>query len=252
MSASGRDRRCNVARTGAFFAAILSIGSLTGCVTRQPALPAAGQVSAARLVPSPLLGQPFEVVPAQSELTVLVYRAGPLAALGHNHVIACRCVTGTLYLPRDPLRGSFDLRIAVEEFIVDDPALRASERSADFPPDVPDSARQGTRHNMLSAKQLNAAQYPDITLRAERLRHAASGGPDDLTADVLLRFRGQPREVSVAVSYAIRGGEIVVTGAFPLRQTDLGLTPFSALGGALRVRDDMSIRLRIVARRRLQ
>jgi hypothetical protein len=34
----------------------------------------------------------------------------------------------------------------------------------------------------------------------------------------------------------------------PLRQTDLGLTPFTALLGALQVQDEMQISFRIVAR----
>lgn len=227
--------------------AILSIAGLAGCVTRQ-GVPAVGQVPHARLIPSPLLGRPFDVVPERSRLIVLVYRAGALAALGHNHVVACRCVSGTVYLPRDPLHASFDLHIAVNQFTVDDPALRAAEHSPDFPPDVPQSARQGTRHNMLGAAVLGAARYPDITLRAEGMRRAADGKPDDMLADVLLQLRGQARSISVPVRYRIDADEIVVTGAFPLRQTDLGLTPFTALGGALQVRNTIGIRLMLVAR----
>lgn len=181
---------------------------------------------------------------------MLVYRAGSLAALGHNHVIACHCVTGTVYLPRDPLRASFDLRVAVKQFTVDDPALRAAEHSAEFPPDVPQSARQGTRHNMLGAALLNAATFPDIALRAEGLRHSSDGGPDDLVAEVLVRVRGQVRSLSVPVRYHIESDQIEVTSEFPLRQTDLGLTPFSALGGALKVRDGMKVRLELLAKRR--
>lgn len=250
MSDPARPRSGLVANACRVLEAILLIAGLTGCVTRQVAPPVPGQAPAARLAPSPLLGQPFDVIPAQSRLIVLVYRAGPLAALGHNHVVACRCLTGTVYLPRDPLHASFDLRIAVRRFTVDDPTLRAAEHSADFPPDVPLSARRGTRHNMLGAALLNAANFPAITLRAEGLRHTIVGRPDDLVAKVLVQVRGQVRSISVPVRYRIQADEIVVTSEFPLRQTDLGLTPFSALGGALRVRDGMKVRLELVARRR--
>jgi YceI-like protein len=245
-------RRGVVAGRLAVFGAILFAGlfaGLTACVTRQVVPPAPG-APAARLVPSPLLGRPFDVIPSRSRLILLVYRAGPMAALGHNHVIACRCLTGTVYLPRDPLHASFDLRVAVTQLTVDDPALRAAEHSADFPADVPQSARQGTRHNMLGAALLDAAEFPDITLRAEGLRRASDGGPHDMLADVLVQTRGQARSITVPVRYDIEADEIVVTGKFPLRQTDLGLTPFSALGGALEVRDGMEVRLRLVARRR--
>lgn len=238
------------ARAGRAGCVILLIAGLAGCATRQPVLPAPGSAPAAPLFPSPRVGHPFDVVPAQSHLIVLVYRAGPLAALGHNHVIACKCITGTVYLQPDRLRASFDLRVAVGQFTVDDPALRAAEHSADFPPDVTPSARQGTRHNMLSPALLNAARFPDVTLRSAGLRHSSGGRPDDLIADVRVEADGQVHSLSVPVRYRIEADEIVVTSRFPLKLTDLGLTPFSALGGALRVRDGMKVRLELVARRR--
>jgi YceI-like domain len=217
---------------------------LTGCVTRQAAPPVA------HLVPSPLVGRAYDVVAADSQLIVLVYRAGPLAALGHNHVIACRCLRGTIYVPQDPARASLDLRFAVGQLTVDDAGLRAAEHSADFPPDVAQSARQGTRHNMLGAALLNAAKYPDITLRSAGLRPSPDGNAADMVAQVLVQLEGEWHSVAVPLHYGILNDEIVVTGVFPLKQTDLGLTPFSALGGGLQVSDGMSIRLRLVARLR--
>jgi polyisoprenoid-binding protein YceI len=237
------------ARAGRAGCVILLIAGLTGCATRQVAPPAPGPAVPPSL-PSPRLGRPFDVIAARSRLLVLVYRAGPLAALGHNHIIACRCLTGTVYLPRDPLRASFDLHVAVGQLTVDDPTLRAAEHSAEFPPDVPQSARQGTRHNMLGEALLNAARYPDITLRAAGLRASSDGKPEDLVAHVLVKVRGQVRSLSVPVQYDVQADEVVVTSEFPLRQTDLGLTPFSALGGALTVRDGMKVRLELIARRR--
>jgi len=245
-----RLRRGAVATPLLVCGAILGIAGLAGCVTRQVAAPVPGRPPVARLLPSPLVGRPFDVIPGRSRLIVLVYRAGPLAGLGHNHVIACRCLTGAVYLPHDPLHAGFELRIAVRQFTVDDPALRAAEHNADFPPDVPQSARAGTRHNMLGAALLHAAKFPDITLRSASLRPSPDGKRNDIVAEVLVQTAGEQRSVAVPLHYDIRADEIVVTGAFPLKQTNLGLTPFSALGGSLRVRNGMKVRLRLVARRR--
>ena len=56
---------------------------------------------------------------------------------------------------------------------------------------------------------------------------------------------------TVPVRYQLGGvggnSTVEASGEFPLRQTDLGLTPFSALLGALQVVDEMKIRFRIVA-----
>lgn len=247
-----RSRRGAVATPLVVCGALLGIAGLTACVTRQVAAPLPGRPPVARLHPSPLVGRPFDVIPARSRLIVLVYRAGPLAELGHNHVIACRCLTGAVYLPHDPLHAGFDLRIAVNQFTVDDPALRAAERSTDFPPDVPQSAREGTRHNMLGAALLHAAKFPEITVRSAGLRPSPDGKRNGVVAEVLVQTAGEQHVIVVPLQYDIRTDEIVVTGTFPLKQTDLGLTPFSALGGSLRVRNGMKVRLRLVAKPRVR
>lgn len=231
--------------------AILSVlvlaGAFAGCASPPPAGPS--HALPAPAAPAPPVGRRFEVVADESSLLVLVYRAGALAALGHNHVISCRCITGTLHLPGDPLQGSFDLRIAVDQLTVDDPSLRAAEHSADFPADVPPSARQGTRHNMLGAALLDAARYPQIRLRAGGLRAAPAGGPGDLIAEALIDVRGHTHSIAVPVHYELRRDRLVATARFSLRQSAVGLAPYSALGGALRVRDLMRVRFQLVAKR---
>jgi hypothetical protein len=42
--------------------------------------------------------------------------------------------------------------------------------------------------------------------------------------------------------------QVRISGEMPLRQSDLGLTPFSAMLGALQVEDEMRVKFRIVAR----
>lgn len=220
---------------------------LAGILAQAPA-DAPARTPAGRILQSPRPGRPFEVIPAESRLTILVYRAGALAVFGHDHVVSCRCVSGTVYLPGDSLRAGFDLRVSVEGFTVDDPASRAAEHSKDFPPDVPQGAQEATRHNMLSAALLNGAKYPDITLRAEGLRPSADGKPGDAEAEVRVGVAGHSRSITVPIHYDITADEIVVSGEFPLKQSALGLTTFSAAGGALKVRDAMTVRVRLIAR----
>jgi len=52
----------------------------------------------------------------------------------------------------------------------------------------------------------------------------------------------------VPVRYRIAAdGALEASGEFPLRQSELGLTPFSGLLGALQVQDEMRISFRIMA-----
>jgi hypothetical protein len=59
--------------------------------------------------------------------------------------------------------------------------------------------------------------------------------------------RGQPHTLAVPVHYERRGGSVVASGELALRQSELGLTPFSAMLGALQVQDEMHVSFRIVA-----
>ncbi|HVW70882.1 MAG TPA: YceI family protein [Steroidobacteraceae bacterium] len=176
-----------------------------------------------------------------------IFRGGPLAKAGHNHVIASHALHGTLYVPSDPARVTFQVDVPVAELTVDEAALREQEHSDEFPPEVPDSAKQGTRKNMLGPALLDAERYPDVLLEAERLEPVASGAAGDWLAHVRVTVRDCVSSVVVPAHSASGDGSVVVSGEFPLKQTDLGLTPFSALLGALQVVDEMQVRFRIVA-----
>jgi hypothetical protein len=196
---------------------------------------------------APHVGRPYDIVADRSLLTVLVYRGGTLAAAGHNHVIASHTLAGTIYLPDDALRTSFEVRFAPAELIVDEPQLRSLEPAGEFPPEVAQSAREGTRRNMLGSALLAAEEYPEVVLRAERLEPAASGAAGELTARLEAQVREQRRSIAVPVRYQLAGDTLTVTGETALRQSELGLTPFSALLGALAVQDEMRVRFHIVA-----
>ena len=201
---------------------------------------------AAAPVVAPHIGRPYDIVPERSLLTVRVYRGGTLAGAGHNHVIASRALSGAIYVPAELLKASFAVRIPAAELTVDEPQLRAAA-GADFPPDVSESARAGTRRNMLGSALLDAAEFPDLVLEAERLEPAPSGEPGAVLAHVRTEVRGEVRSVDVPVRYQLSGSELTVSGDWPLEQSQLGLTPFTALLGALAVQDEMQISIRLVA-----
>jgi polyisoprenoid-binding protein YceI len=235
---------CKLGLAGVLFLAL----ALTGCPTRPPPAPSAVPAAAAPQPIAPHRGRPYDIVAAESLLIVRVYRAGALAAAGHNHIIASHTLAGTIYLPDDRLGSSFEVRIAADALTVDEPELRAAEASADFPADVSDSARAGTRRNMLSSAVLDAADYPEIVLRAVRLEPAHDAAAALLTAHLDAEVRGQHHPLAVTARYALAGDTLTVSADAALTQSELGLTPFTALMGALAVQDEMRVSLRLVAR----
>lgn len=188
-------------------------------------------------------GARYRIDPARSEVRILVYRAGPLARLGHNHVLVARDLEGEVWLPADPAQARFSLSFPVAALAVDEPAARREE-GEEFAsvPSAEDVA--GTRRNLESPAVLDAARYPAI-----RLDGVAARGPAGLLARARVVVRGRTSELEVPVEVAVTSGEIAVRGGFTVQQGTLGLEPFSVALGALRVRDDLAVRFRLVAAR---
>jgi polyisoprenoid-binding protein YceI len=185
----------------------------------------------------------YRVVAEESMLQILVYRGGPMARLGHNHVIASHQLQGAVFLGEDRSQSRFDIRIPVNELTVDEPAMREAA-GADFPPGVPQTARDGTRKNLLSEALLDGASHPQIRLRATDVKE----GPDAWDVGVEITFRDRVYPVRVPVRVEQREDAIVSRGEFTLNQSELGLKPFSIAMGTLVVMDEMRIRFEIVAR----
>jgi len=201
----------------------------------------AESVEAAVNVPS---GAPrYAVDPEESEIRLLVYRGGPLARFGHNHVIVGR-VRGEIRAGEGAAASGFRLEIPVESFAVDPPAARAEE-GAEFAAQISESARRGTRENLLGADVLDAAKHPLI-----RIESIALVGPEwgpTVTARVTLR--GVARDLRFAAAVLRQHGKLAVVASFRLNQSEFGIEPFSALNGGLLVRDPLDIRIRVAARR---
>jgi polyisoprenoid-binding protein YceI len=185
----------------------------------------------------------FLVDSEASEIRLLVYRAGPLARFGHNHVISGR-VQGEIRAGERAAESGFRLEIPVESFIVDSPAARAEE-GEEFAADVSEEARQATRANMLGKDVLDAARRPLIEINS-----IALAGPRwNPTVVARASLHGATRDLQFPAAVFQQGDLVVVVASFRVKQSDFGLTPYTALGGGLQVRDALDIRLRLVARR---
>jgi hypothetical protein len=192
-------------------------------------------------------GTVYRVDENQSELRILVYRAGPLARFGHNHVMVNRAISGAVSLADAPGESVFWLNVPVAAFVVDDPQARREE-GADFAGDIPDDAKSGTLHNMLSAPVLDADEFPVITVKSVAASGAQDGsGAGALTATVAIGVAGHESNVDVPLTLHVDSDRLSATGSLELRQSVLGLTPFSLMLGALQVQDAMTIKFDIVA-----
>ena len=222
---------------------LLSFLLLQGCRPVRESRPAAPSPPVtAEPVPTGYLR--YRVVPAESEIRALVYRDGPMARLGHNHVVSSRGLTGDVFLGQRGEEPRFTLALPVATFSVDDAALRAEE-GEEFPGPLPEDAIAGTRRNLLGVDLLESANHPDIRLVSRKI----SGTAPDYMVTMAVAVKGRSNELIVPVHVDQARDEVRATGRLTITHAQIGLTPFSVMGGMLSVRDEIDLRFIIVARR---
>ena len=175
----------------------------------------------------------YTVDPQASLVAVTVRRAGLMARLGHDHVVASRTLSGHVA----PGAGSADLSFRLDQMTVDEPQLL---RDAGIGKQPSPEAVAGTRANMLG-RALDAQRYPVVTLHAQRQA--------DGRLRVAVTLHGTTRWLALPAAVRIDTDQVIASGTARLKQTDFGITPFSVGGGLLSVQDELEVRYNIVARR---
>jgi polyisoprenoid-binding protein YceI len=175
----------------------------------------------------------YTVDPSASLLAVTVRRAGMMARLGHEHVVASRTLRGFAA----PGLGRADIAFDLDRMSVDESELL---RAADIATQPSPQAVEGTRANMLGPV-LEAQRYPQVALHVETRR--------DGKLAVAVTLHGVTRWLDLPATVQADPRQLRAEGRIHLKQSDFGITPFSVGGGLLAVQDELEVRYRIVARR---
>lgn len=219
----------------------LLVFGLAGCQAVPEPRPADAETRPAESdLPDRASGRALEVLGEASEVRIVVFPAGRMARLGHPHVIGGEALSGEIVLAEAFHDSTFDLEIAVDQLGLDQPQWRRDEG---FEPEMSESDIEATRDNMLSAEQLDADNHPLIQIESIALT-GPLWQPD---VDVRITLAGTARELTVPVALETGGDRLIATGRFVIRQSEFGIEPFSAAGGAVRVADEVLVRFRIVA-----
>lgn len=196
--------------------------------------PLAGQAQ------EPAASKEFRVDSDASWLRVLAYPDGPLRRFGHHHVISHNGISGTVMLAANPIESKITLEFDVSEFVVDDPELRALE-GEDFDKEVSDKDIAGTGANMLGEKLLQAEQFPTIQIQSK----AIDGSMPDVNIVTTVVVTGMEHTVNFPARIELSDDSFIASGQLEITHGELGLSPFTAAGGALSVRDLLVLKYEI-------
>lgn len=184
----------------------------------------------------------YRIDPAASELRVLVYRGGLLGGLGHNHVVSSNSINGYVDVAEALEDSRVSLELLKESLVVDDPAIRKAEGEK-FANTVSTDDITATRRNMLGPDLLDASRVAEIRVHSTRV----TGEYPDPTVTADVSVLGVARELTFPVTVRMTDNKLLAAGELSVTHKELGLRPFTAAMGTLRVRNELTFRYEIVA-----
>jgi len=166
-----------------------------------------------------------------SQVVILVGKAGMLSFAGHAHEVVAPAVHGRVtFDPMDWPHASVSL-----EF--DAAALRVTGKG-ESASDVP-----AVQRAMLGDQVLDVTRFPKIAFQSRRVSvalHGASAADVAIEGDMTLH--GTTRPMTIRATAALdAAGRVTARGSFTLKQTDFGMVPVTAAGGTIRVKDELDI-----------
>lgn len=177
----------------------------------------------------PLAEGSYRLGSPQGRLLLRTYRTGLGSRIGHDLTIEVTDWDGTGRLnPDDPARSEVTVRVIVD-------SLEVREGAGGLKP-----LTDGDRAEIMKRVQdkiLKTRAHPEITFEASGF----SGTPADLRVEGYLTIIGVRRPVTLRATVREQDQPPRVNGHAQIVQSDWGIKPYSALFGALQLRDAVDI-----------
>ena len=171
-----------------------------------------------------------------SSVTVRAFATGLLASFGHNPTITAPEVGGEVSLnPEAVEQSSLRLTIPASGLAVAD--------------DVSASDRKEINRRM-HEEVLESDSYPNIVFESSHGTASKTGeGQYWMALNGQLTLHGVTRDQSVSVRVSVSGETLRAAGDFSVLLSDYGIRPVSALGGTVKLKDEIKLSFSISARK---
>ncbi len=178
----------------------------------------------------------YRVDSGRSAVEIDVSRGGLFKALGHDHRVDAKKVTGTVqFNPGDMASSSVSLAVDSHSLVIVDPNTSEKERN-----DV--------QTTMESAKVLDAQAFPTIAFNSTGIsRMTRAADRLEIRVTGRLKLHGVEKEITIPVRISFDGNSLRATGTSSVVQSDFNIVPIRLAGGTVRVKDPVQVKFDIVA-----
>ena len=178
-----------------------------------------------------------------SELVVQTFIAGIASRFGHDHVVHATEVTGQLQFDPEAGTGTLQMTVHTASLKADEPRLRAKYK-LDKVLDADEIAQ--VEHAMKGEDQLDVKRYPTMTFQSLQLHKQPDGS---YLVDGKLTIHGRTQQVHFPAQVDVRGDRMAAKAQLRFKQSSFGYEPYSAMLGALKLKDEALMTVLLVATR---
>jgi polyisoprenoid-binding protein YceI len=181
-------------------------------------------------------GNRYVVDPMVSRFTVKAFATGLLSAFGHSPTIMIRDLKGEIrFSPETVEQSSIHLVVRADSLAVAD--------------NVSDKDRREIESQMRE-QVLETSKYAEIIYDSPSVSlKSPADGQSDVVLQGQLTLHGVTRPLKIPAKIAVTGDLLRAFGEFSLRQSDYSIKPVSAVGGGLKVKDEVKFTFDIAARK---
>ena len=209
---------------------------------KRPAWVVWGVATALLFSPGVAWSATFRIDPERTRLAVRLYREGVGSRLAHDHVVEATEVMGRVeYDVARPEASSIVVEARTASLRVDEPAAR---RRLGVEGDLSNGQRADVDKAMRAPDQLDVAHHPTIRFTSTRI---VPEGDGRLRVTGQLTLRGVTREVSFPATVALESGTLRGRATLTFLQSSFGYRPYSALLGAIRNKDEVTLHVDLAA-----
>jgi len=178
----------------------------------------------------------YIINPMISRFTVKASATGLLSAFGHSPTILIRDLKGEIgFNPQAMEHSSLHLIVRADSLTVAD--------------NVNDKDRREIESQMRE-QVLETSKYPEIVYDTQKVSvKDAVDSQNDVVLLGQLTLHGVTRPQQVPARIVLTGDLLRAFGEFSLRQSDYNVKPVSAVGGGLKVKDEVKFTFDIAARK---
>jgi polyisoprenoid-binding protein YceI len=180
----------------------------------------------------------YVIVTEGSTFTVRAFATGLLSSFGHSPTIAIPHFTGDVLLNPDAVEKS-SLRM-----VIDSDSLVVTN-------DMGEKDRQEINRRM-HQEVLQTDSFPEMVYEASRISASKIGeGQYWIALGGMLTLRQVTRSQPVSARISLIGDMLRATGELTVRQSDYEIEPVTAVGGTIRLKDELKLSFDISARKQV-